>query len=146
LTALFWIFIIGFITFLLISSLISTINHPPDNLITLDILARHIQNGNVDGIIVEGGQTIVIEMKDGEEFSAHKERETNLFQMLQFYGVSNENLQSFSYEERPVINIRVELIIGIILVCFAAISGFFWQWSRQYQDFVRKEIASIINR
>jgi cell division protease FtsH len=87
------------------------------NLITLDALADQIGDGNVSSIRVRAGTDVFIETRSGSTVYYYKERETNLFQALQAFGVSNEQLQRVEYFEEPGDNTSgflFQLLIAVV--------------------------------
>ncbi|MBZ0284775.1 MAG: ATP-dependent zinc metalloprotease FtsH [Anaerolineae bacterium] len=94
----------------------------PNNLssgssISLDQFAQYVRQEAVDKVSVRGGQDVVITLKSGATVTYYKERETNLFDALKTYGVTDDNFDSFTFEERPGDNttgVLFQLIVAIV--------------------------------
>jgi len=75
-------------------------NFQSSSRIPLDELATQIQRGNVEKIVVRGGQDVFIQYFSGLTKYYYKERETDLFDNLRTYGVSDPQLRSISFSEQ----------------------------------------------
>jgi cell division protease FtsH len=85
--------------------------------ITLDALANYIEQGNVASIEVRGGTDVYIDLRTGGAAYYYKEDETNLFQALQAFGVTNAQLERVEFSETPGDNtgtLLFQLLIGIV--------------------------------
>lgn len=91
-------------------------NFSSDNRLTLDRFSQDIIQGSVAEIQVYGGQDVVIIYKDGTRATYYKERETNLFDALQTFGVSRTDIAGITYSEEQGDN-----TFGILFQVFAAI-------------------------
>ncbi|MCB9456280.1 MAG: ATP-dependent zinc metalloprotease FtsH [Anaerolineaceae bacterium] len=91
-------------------------NFSSDNRLTLDRFSQDIIQGSVAEIQVFGGQDVVIIYKDGTRATYYKERETNLFDALQTFGVSRSDIAGITYSEEQGDN-----TFGILFQVFAAI-------------------------
>jgi cell division protease FtsH len=92
-------------------------NIPKGNKITLDQLASNIEQGNVVSIQVRGGSDVFIELRNGSNVYLYKERETNLFQSLQTYGLTPEEFQAVEYQELQGDNttgLLFQLLVAIV--------------------------------
>ncbi|MBI5667053.1 MAG: ATP-dependent zinc metalloprotease FtsH [Chloroflexi bacterium] len=92
-------------------------NFPSGNRISLDDFADYVKQGNVTAITVRGGQDVVIELRNGSTVTYYKERETNLFDALRTFGVSDEQLGSIRFTEQQGDNttgLIFQLAIAII--------------------------------
>ena len=75
-------------------------NIPRGNKITLDRLAEEIRDGSVVEIQVRGGNDVYIELTNNTNAYYYKERETNLLQALQNFGVTQEQMNNVRYYEQ----------------------------------------------
>ncbi len=92
-------------------------NFQSSNRIPLNELATQIQRGNVERLVVRGGQDVYIQFYSGITAVFYKERESDLFENLRTYGVSDTQLQSISYAEQPGDNtggLLIQLLIAIV--------------------------------
>ncbi|MFN8531420.1 MAG: ATP-dependent zinc metalloprotease FtsH [Anaerolineae bacterium] len=94
-------------------------NTPRGSSITLDQLAAYIKNGDVNQIIVRGGNDVFISLTNGTQAWYYKERETDLFSSLQNYGVTSEDWVNshVEFSERPGDNtttVLFQLMVAII--------------------------------
>ena len=69
--------------------------------IPLDRLAERIKDGDVTEMIVRGGNDVTITLNSGAMAYYYKERETDLFNALEKYGVTSEELANVNFSERP---------------------------------------------
>lgn len=97
------------------------------NSISLDQFATYVKKESVDKVSVRGGQDVVITLKSGENFSYYKERETNLFDALKTFGVSDENIRSFTFEERPG-DTTSSMIFQLLIALIPTALIFFLLW------------------
>ena len=92
-------------------------NLSSSNRISLDEFAKSVRNGQVSKVSVRGGQDVVIDLNNGQRVSYYKERETDLFDALKTYGVTNSEIAALSYEEQPGDNtsgILFQLLIAVV--------------------------------
>jgi cell division protease FtsH len=92
-------------------------NIPRSNRITMDQLATNIEQGNAVSIIVRGGNDVFVELRNGSTAYLYKERETNLFETLEKYGLSPEEFQSIEYQEQQGDNttgLLFQLLVAIV--------------------------------
>lgn len=74
---------------------------PRGNRVSLDQVARQIDQGNVTAITVRGGTEVYIELRNGSTAYLYKERETDLFSTLAtVYGLTTEQLSTIEYQEQ----------------------------------------------
>jgi cell division protease FtsH len=74
---------------------------PRGNRVSLDQVARQIDQGNVTAITVRGGTEVYIELRNGSTAYLYKERETDLFSTLAtVYGLTPEQLSTIEYQEQ----------------------------------------------
>jgi cell division protease FtsH len=110
--------VLGFIVLLVFVIVFGQPNNMPrSNAITLDQLARNVEQGNVTAITVRGGNDVFIELRNGSTAYYYKERETDLFESLQAFGVTQEALAGVEFSERQgdnTTNILFQLSIAII--------------------------------
>lgn len=92
-------------------------NYQGGNRVTLNQLAREVQRGNVESILVRGGQDVVIELRNGTNLTYYKERETDLFDDLRTFGVSDDQIGNIEYAEQQGDNtsgILFQLLIAVV--------------------------------
>ncbi len=92
-------------------------NIPRGNKITLDRLAEEIRDGSVVEIQVRGGNDVYIELTNNTNAYYYKERETNLLQALQDFGVTEEQMNNIRYYEQQgdnTTNLLFQLFIAVI--------------------------------
>jgi cell division protease FtsH len=92
-------------------------NFQPSNRISLNDLAQQIQRNNVEALTVRGGQDVLVQFRNGTTASYYKERESDLFDNLRTYGVSEAQLASVEYTEQQGDNsstLLFQLMIGIV--------------------------------
>jgi len=92
-------------------------NYQGGSRITLNQLAREVQRGNVESILVRGGQDVAIELRNGTTYTYYKERETDLFDNLRTFGVSDEQIGNLEYAEQQGDNtsgILFQLLIAVV--------------------------------
>ncbi|NWG17682.1 MAG: ATP-dependent metallopeptidase FtsH/Yme1/Tma family protein [Chloroflexi bacterium] len=75
-------------------------NFPSGNRISLDDFADYVRQGNVTSITVRGGQDVIIELRNGNTVTYYKERETDLFEALTTFGVTNRQIADIRYIEQ----------------------------------------------
>ena len=92
-------------------------NFQSSNRIPLNELATQIQRGNVEKLIVRGGQDVYVQFFSGLTAYYYKERESDLFEHLRAYGVSDAQMQSISYAPQPGDNtggLVIQLLIAVV--------------------------------
>ena len=85
--------------------------------IPMNELARDLQRGLVQEITVRGGQDVVIQYRDRTQSVYYKERETDLFNSLRTFGVTDDQIKSVTFSEQPGDNtsgILFQLLIAIV--------------------------------
>ncbi|MBL8162249.1 MAG: ATP-dependent zinc metalloprotease FtsH [Anaerolineae bacterium] len=113
----FWLILGGVLLLLLLFAFATPNNLSNSNSISLNEFVDHIKDGEVSRVVVRGGQDVVITLTSGANVTYYKERETNLFSVLQTYGVTDTELNSFRYEERPGDNtsgVLFQLMVAIV--------------------------------
>jgi cell division protease FtsH len=113
----FWIVLGLVILLLFLVIIINPTNLAPGHNITLNQLTAYIQAGEVDSITVRGGNDVIVRMDGGEQYSYYKERETDLFQQLETYGVTSEQLAEVEYQEAQGDNsatILFQLMVAVV--------------------------------
>ena len=87
------------------------------NRISLNELAQQVQRGNVEEIIIRGGQDVRVLFRSGQEATYYKERETDLFDSLRVFGVDDSQLQRLVYSEQQGDNtsgLLFQLLIAVV--------------------------------
>ena len=87
------------------------------NRISLNELAQQVQRGNIEEIIIRGGQDVRVLFRNGQEATYYKERETNLFDNLRTFGVDDAQLQRLVYSEQQGDNtsgLLFQLLIAVV--------------------------------
>lgn len=94
-----------------------------NNRITLNELATKVNNNSVSSIVVHGGQDVVIEDRAGNTFLYYKERETNLFDSLRTFGVTDEQIGAIDFSEEQgdntggfILQLLVAVVPTVIIV------------------------------
>jgi cell division protease FtsH len=113
----FWL-ILGAVILLLFLFVFGTpSNFPSGNRISLDDFADYVRQGNVASITVRGGQDVIIELRNGSTVSYYKERETDLFEALTTFGVTNQQIAALRYIEQQgdnTTNLLFQLAVAIV--------------------------------
>ena len=92
-------------------------NMPNANRISLDDFAQYMRQGNVDAITVRGGQDVIIQLRSGSTVTYYKERETDLFEALKTFGVTNQQLAGVRFVEQQgdnTSNLIFQLAIAVV--------------------------------
>ena len=92
-------------------------NFQNNNRISLNELAQQVQRGNVEEVIVRGGQDVIVQYRNGQSVTYYKERETDLFDNLRTFGVEDEQLQRIVYSEQQGDNtsgLLFQLLIAVV--------------------------------
>jgi cell division protease FtsH len=92
-------------------------NFQSNNRISLNDLARDVQRGAVSEITVRGGQDVQILYRDRTQAVYYKERETDLFDSLRTYGVTEDQIRNITFQEQPGDNtsgILFQLLIAVV--------------------------------
>ncbi|HLV35744.1 MAG TPA: ATP-dependent zinc metalloprotease FtsH [Spirillospora sp.] len=92
-------------------------NFQNTNRISLNDLAQQVQRGNVESVTVRGGQDVVVEFRNGSTASYYKERETDLFDSLRTFGVSDADIQRIEFYEQQGDNtsgLLFQLLIAVV--------------------------------
>ena len=112
-----WIIMGVVVLLLFVLTFASPGNFQPTNRISLNDLAQQIQRNNVEALTVRGGQDVIVQFRNGTTASYYKERESDLFDNLRVYGVTDSQLASVEYAEQQGDNtsgILFQLMIAII--------------------------------
>ena len=112
-----WIVAVIVVALLFVVIFASPSNVPRGNKITLDRLAEEIRDGSVVEIQVRGGNDVYIELTNNTNAYYYKERETNLLQALQDFGVTEEQMNNIRYYEQQgdnTTNLLFQLFIAVI--------------------------------
>src|SRR5262245_20809310 len=113
----FWLILGAVILLLFLFAFATPGNLSSGNRISLDLFAQYVKRGDVDKVSVRGGQDVAIDLHNGTRVSYYKERETNLFDALKTFGVTNDQIAAFTYEELPGDNtsgILFQLLIAVV--------------------------------
>jgi cell division protease FtsH len=92
-------------------------NFQSANRISLNELAQQVQRGNIEEIIIRGGQDVRVLFRSGQEATYYKERETDLFDSLRVFGVEDSQLQRLVYSEQQGDNtsgLLFQLLIAVV--------------------------------
>jgi cell division protease FtsH len=92
-------------------------NFQNTNRISLNDLAQQVQRGNVESVTVRGGQDVVVEFRNGSTSNYYKERETDLFDSLRTFGVSDSDIQRIEFYEQQGDNtsgLLFQLLIAVV--------------------------------
>jgi cell division protease FtsH len=101
------------------------------NNVSLDQLASYIKQDRVSAITVRGGSDVFIELSNGNTAYYYKERETNLFMLLETYGVTSDQFSRIEFEERPGDNTTGFLFqVAIAIVPTLLIVWLLWRMMR----------------
>jgi len=107
--------VIILILFIIIFSQPSSI--PRGTAITLDDLASYIREGEVEQVLVRGGTDVFVTLRNGGQAYAYKEPQSNIFLIMESYGVNAEQWQRVEYSERAgdtTTGLLFQLFIAII--------------------------------
>jgi cell division protease FtsH len=113
----FWLILGAVVLILFIFAFAAPNNMSSGNRVSLDNLASYVREGQVQTMIVRGGQDVVAELINGSSVSYYKERETDLFASLRTFGVTDEELAGISYSEQPGDNttgILLQLLVAVV--------------------------------
>lgn len=112
-----WI-VVGVVVLLLFVIIFGQPNNiPRGNRITLDQLASEIQQGDVESMLLSGGTDLLIQLRSGGETYYYKSPETDLFQSLRTYGVTDEQFQAIQFSERQGDNtsgLILQLLVAVV--------------------------------
>jgi cell division protease FtsH len=90
---------------------------PKGNTVDLNFLAQQIQSKSVQSLTVYGGSEVAVQMRNGNQYSYHKDQQSDLFAQLQTFGVTSDQLQQLDYSERQgdtTSNFLFQLLIAIV--------------------------------
>ena len=112
-----WIAIGIVVLLLFIVTFSSSGNFQSSDRITLNRLAQEVERGNVEAITVRGGQDVFVQFRGGRTASYYKERETNIFDSMRTFGVTDEQIQGIQYSEQQGDNtsgLLFQLLIAVV--------------------------------
>lgn len=92
-------------------------NFQNSNRISLNHLAQQVQRGNVESLTVRGGQDVIVEFRNGTTSTYYKERESDIFDSLRTFGVSDSEIQRIEYFEQQGDNtsgLLFQLLIAVV--------------------------------
>ena len=92
-------------------------NFNSGNQISINQLAQDISEGQVERLTVSGGNNVLIEYKTGSQAILYKERETDLFEQLRTFGVTDEQLRELQFSERQGDNttgLLLQLAVAVV--------------------------------
>ncbi len=92
-------------------------NFQSSNRISLNQLAQQVQRGNVESLTVRGGQDVVVEFRNGTTSTYYKERESDIFDSLRTFGVSDTEIQRIEFFEQQGDNtsgLLFQLLIAVV--------------------------------
>ena len=127
---LLWILLI-FISVSLIFSLIAEVNNSETEEFGMSEIAKKVEAGEVESIIVSG-ENLEIILKNGTEATSRKEAETGLTETLKNYGVSAGALQevNISFKDESGFKHWAGILIPTLLPLFIIILVFWWIFRR----------------
>ena len=111
-----WIIMGVVVLLLFVLTFASPSNFQSSNRISLNELSNQIRRGSVTAITVRGGQDVIIETTSGTQVF-YKERETDLFDALRTFGVTEAQIQGIIYSEQPGDNtsgLLFQLMIAVV--------------------------------
>ncbi len=127
----FWLILAAVVVLLFLFMFSSPGNFNSGNQITLNELAEDISEGQVQSITVSGGSNVLIDYNTGSSALLYKERETDLFEQLRTFGVTDEELQEIQYAERQGDNTTgVLLQLAVAVVPTLLIIWLLWRMMR----------------
>lgn len=110
--------VVGIVVLLLFVIIFAQPNNVPrGSQISLDRLADEIKEGNVVEIQIRGGNDVYIELANNTNAYYYKERETNLLQALQTFGVTEDQLNRVRFSERQGDNtngLLLQLLVAVV--------------------------------
>ncbi len=110
--------VVGIVVLLLFVVIFAQPNNVPrGNRITLDRLAEEIKDSNVVEIQIRGGNDVYVELGNNTNAYYYKERETNLVQALQSFGVTPEEIARVRFSEQQGDNttgLLFQLLIAVV--------------------------------
>jgi cell division protease FtsH len=92
-------------------------NFQSSNRVSLNYLAQQVQRNNVEAIQVRGGQDVIIQYRNGTTATYYKERETDLFDSLRTFGVTDEQIANIEFSEQQGDNtsgLLFQLLIAVV--------------------------------
>jgi cell division protease FtsH len=92
-------------------------NFQSSNRISLNDLAQQVQRGNIESLTVRGGQDVIVQFRNGTTATYYKERETELFDSLRTFGVTDAEIQRIEFSEQQGDNtsgLLFQLLIAIV--------------------------------
>ncbi len=92
-------------------------NFQSNNRVPLNELARDVQRNLVQELTVRGGQDVIIQYRDRTTAVYYKERETDLFNSLRTFGVTDDQIKAVVFAEQPGDNtsgILFQLLIAVV--------------------------------
>lgn len=121
-----WIVLI-ILTITLVFSLFSYIQEGEVETLTINDVARLVQSGEVDSIVVSGNDLEII-LADETRAESKKERESGIVETLASFGVSNEAIQSvnITIEEESVMQGLLLSIIPSLIFLVLIVVVFLW--------------------
>ncbi len=127
---LLWILLI-FISVSLIFSLIAEVNNSETEEFGMSEIAKKVEAGEVESIIVSGEELEII-LKNGTEATSRKEAETGLTETLKNYGVSAGALQevNISFKDESGFKHWAGILIPTLLPLLIIILVFWWIFRR----------------
>jgi cell division protease FtsH len=92
-------------------------NFQSSNRVSLNYLAQQVQRNNVEAITVRGGQDVIIQYRNGSTATYYKERETDLFDSLRTFGVTDSQIANIEFSEQQGDNtsgLLFQLLIAVV--------------------------------
>jgi ATP-dependent Zn protease len=117
----FWIVVIVVVSVLFLLALVNQGSRASTNDTPVNQVAQHLLDGEVDSVIVRGGERVSVELLNGNAITFYKDPSTDLFELLAVYNVSPANFRGVTFQEQPgdetaSILFQIFLAIGPLLI------------------------------
>jgi len=84
----FWIVVIVVVSVLFLLALVNQGSRAGTNDTPVNQVAEHLLDGEVDSVIVLGGERVSVELTNGNNITFYKDPNTDLFELLSVYNVT----------------------------------------------------------
>jgi cell division protease FtsH len=112
-----WLIVGGIVLILFVFFIAQPNNTPRSDSISLDEVASLLRGADVREIVVRGGTDVILILNNRDQRYYYKDRETNLFQALERFGVTNDDWARVEFSERSGDNATgflFQLLIAIV--------------------------------